>query len=94
MLSDEALVCVGIIVEIIEVTGQIPTQIRAVLLVMLTKPTGDFIPIGLFPSMYRILGKCRRQYAVEWEKENERPYFAGSQGQSAIQTVWRQAANA
>eukprot|EP00959_Pyramimonas_sp_CCMP1952_P049455 1033242-Pyramimonas_sp.AAC.1 len=59
---------------------------------MLPKPSTGFRPIGVFPSLRRLRGKCRREYAVEWEGEHQREYWAAGEFKSACDVVWRQSA--
>eukprot|EP00972_Heterocapsa_arctica_P097083 14322770-Heterocapsa_arctica.AAC.1 len=77
-----------------ETLGTLPTQLRAVLMLLLAKPKGGFRPIGLFSSIYRLWAKARRPYAVAWEEAHWKPYFACGAGRGAEDTVWRQAVKA
>eukprot|EP00959_Pyramimonas_sp_CCMP1952_P261707 5472678-Pyramimonas_sp.AAC.1 len=54
------------------------------------KPNGGWRPSGLFCSIYRLWGRCRRIYARPWEVLFSRPYFAGQSFASATDVVWRQ----
>eukprot|EP00959_Pyramimonas_sp_CCMP1952_P282384 5902270-Pyramimonas_sp.AAC.1 len=49
-LSEDGHISLGVLFELMESLGQLPRQISAVLLVMLTKPTGGYRPIGVFCS--------------------------------------------
>ena len=58
---------------------------------MIPKASGGVRPIGLFTGLHRIWAKARRPLADSWEKEHREDFFAAATGQSAIDTVWRQA---
>eukprot|EP00959_Pyramimonas_sp_CCMP1952_P465501 9488419-Pyramimonas_sp.AAC.1 len=45
-LSEGGLISLGVLFELMESLGQLPSQVSAVLLAMLTKPTGGYRPIG------------------------------------------------
>ena len=77
-----------------EVSSLAPVQVSAVLLSLLAKATGGYRPIGVFFSIYRIWGKSRRRYAVEWEEGNSRAFFAAAKFSSSTDVVWRQTVRA
>eukprot|EP00959_Pyramimonas_sp_CCMP1952_P157277 3288947-Pyramimonas_sp.AAC.1 len=72
--------------------GSLPFQLRAVIVAMLPKPSSGFRPIGVFPSLCRLWGKCRRGFAVQWGTANQRVFWAAGQYKSARDVVWRQTA--
>eukprot|EP00959_Pyramimonas_sp_CCMP1952_P313899 6571140-Pyramimonas_sp.AAC.1 len=49
-LCDDALDALAMLFEVMEAFGELPGQISAVLLALLSKPTGGCRPIGLFCS--------------------------------------------
>eukprot|EP00959_Pyramimonas_sp_CCMP1952_P248687 5198278-Pyramimonas_sp.AAC.1 len=55
------------------------------------KPSGGFRPIGVFPSWYRVWGRCRRGEALRWELAYKRDYWAAGAFRGAGDVVWRQA---
>ena len=55
-LSGQALECIGWLLERMEAAGHIPIQIQIILIVLLSKPTGDFRPLGLFPQPIKAMG--------------------------------------
>eukprot|EP00959_Pyramimonas_sp_CCMP1952_P424022 8881631-Pyramimonas_sp.AAC.1 len=54
------------------------------------KASGGWRPIGLFCSLYRWWGRCRRCFALEWELNHQRSFYAGQAFASASDAVWRQ----
>eukprot|EP00959_Pyramimonas_sp_CCMP1952_P373568 7823655-Pyramimonas_sp.AAC.1 len=59
-----------------ESVGQLPRQISAVLIALLSKPSGGYRPIGVFCSWYRVWGRLRRPQALYWEQQHPRRYWA------------------
>eukprot|EP00959_Pyramimonas_sp_CCMP1952_P377325 7903140-Pyramimonas_sp.AAC.1 len=54
------------------------------------KPSGGWRPIGPFCSIYRLWGRCRRCYALQWELQYQRSFYAGQSFASASDVAWRQ----
>ncbi len=54
LLCDDALLALSEILVLMELTGGLPSQLRATILSMLGKPAGGFRPIGVFTSLYRL----------------------------------------
>ena len=94
MLCDQALVTLAIIFEVVEMIGQLPAQLRAILFALIPKARGGLRPIALFCGPYRLWARARRHYARAWEVAWRRPYFLNSVGGSAIGSVWRGAVKA
>eukprot|EP00959_Pyramimonas_sp_CCMP1952_P221028 4621006-Pyramimonas_sp.AAC.1 len=65
-LSDDALLALGKMFQLWEMLSAFPTQLRVVLLDMLSKASGGFRPIGLFVATCRLWGRARRRLAEEW----------------------------
>ncbi len=74
LLSAAALEVLASILYLSELLGELPAQIAAVILTMLSKPTGGYRPIGVFPSPYRLWGRLSRSVADEWERKHERTF--------------------
>ena len=55
-------------------------------IVFLPKPGGDR-PIGLLCALVRIWCRCRRNYAREWERANDREYFWAAEARSGEEAV-------
>ena len=91
LLSDDALEVLARLVHAMESVGRVPPQLRTVMVILLEKPAGGFRPIGIFSAVYRVWGKARRPYCVEWEAKNQRDYYASGKGKSPTDAVWRQA---
>ena len=56
-------------------------------IVFLPKPGGGERPIGLLCSLMRLWCRCRRGYAREWERANDRDYFWASEARSSEEAV-------
>eukprot|EP00972_Heterocapsa_arctica_P066002 9738258-Heterocapsa_arctica.AAC.1 len=65
MLDDEALEVLCDIFEVIEACGTLPSQVQALLFVLLPKPKGGMRPIALFRSLFRLWSRVRRSEAAE-----------------------------
>ncbi len=94
LISDSALSIVADHVEIMERTGEMPSQLALIPMPMLEKPRGGHRAIANFASLYRLWTRIRREVVRQWEQRNEREYFAAGTGRSPHDTVWRQAARA
>jgi len=89
LLSDEALECLADLLEIMEVTGHLPSQQRFVAIFLLDKPSGGTRPIGLFTAAYRLWSKARQGQAAEWAARNDRAFFAAGKGRCTTDPAWR-----
>lgn len=87
ILSDQGLEVLAVILQAVERTGRVPPQLRFNLVALFPKPTGGFWPIGIFPAVYRLLGKARRSVCAQWESQHDRPYFAARSGRAPVDTV-------
>jgi len=91
LLSDEALLCLAKLFVLIELLGDFPVAASFVLVALLEKPAGGFRPIGIFPGIYRLWIKCRRDLCQAWELRFDQPFFAMSRGRRVTDPVWRHA---
>ena len=91
LLSDPALEVLAVLLEAVEKAGHLPRQVELVMIALLPKASGGWRPIGLFPGIYRLWGRCRRPWAVAWERAHDRHYYAAGQHTGAGDVVWRQA---
>eukprot|EP00959_Pyramimonas_sp_CCMP1952_P386683 8104036-Pyramimonas_sp.AAC.1 len=73
-----------------ELCSTLPAQLQVVQLALLMKPSGGWRPIDLFCSINRLWGRCRRSYALQWELQYQRSFYAGQSFASASDVVWRQ----
>eukprot|EP00959_Pyramimonas_sp_CCMP1952_P005261 110566-Pyramimonas_sp.AAC.1 len=73
-----------------ESLGQLPRQISAVLLAMLTKPTGGYRPVGVVCARYRVRGRPRRPHALSREQQRPRRHWAAGAFRGAPGAAWRQ----
>ncbi len=92
MLSDEGRSVVAAIMEASELLGTVPGQLRLANMPLIAKPKGGYRGIGVLPSLYRVWARARRSEADAWERDNKRAYWSAAKGNSAVDTVWRQAA--
>ena len=58
-------------------------------IVFLPKPGGER-PIGLICTLLRLWCRCRRKYAREWERMNDRNYFWAAEERSSEEGVHHQ----
>eukprot|EP00959_Pyramimonas_sp_CCMP1952_P026929 565426-Pyramimonas_sp.AAC.1 len=70
--------------------GELPEQISAVLLALLSKPTAGYRPIGVFCSWHRVWRRLRRRQALTWGLGHPRRYWADGGNRGASDAVWRQ----
>ena len=75
-LSAPALRVVSLLFAIFESLSSLPRQLQLIQIVLLSKPSGGWRPIGLFVSMYRLWGRCKRDLAAEWEAQHARCFFS------------------
>eukprot|EP00959_Pyramimonas_sp_CCMP1952_P003777 80080-Pyramimonas_sp.AAC.1 len=75
-MSDDCLETICYIMYIMELCSTLPAQLQVVQLALLMKPSGGRGPIGLFCSIYRLWGRCRRRYALQWELQYQRSFYA------------------
>ena len=74
-----------------EAKGCIPSCFRLLTIVFIPKAGVGVRPIGLFTASLRLWGRLRSAVAKSWALENDREYFWGGAGRSALRCVWRQA---
>ena len=84
MLSDASLDALALLLDVIELNGQWPQSINAVVVPLIPKPKGGVRPIGSFSSVYRVWARSRRPEAEEWERANHRRFYAARKGNGAL----------
>ena len=94
LLSDECLDALSSILEVSECLLQMPTCNRTVTVGLVPKPKGGHRPIGIFAAIERVWAKARSDIVDEWQRKNERGYFACAKGSGAADVVWNQAVKA
>ncbi len=94
LLCTPALRVVGAFMEIAELMGGLPRQLRMIPMPLIGKARGGHRAIASFTSFYRLWARVRRPVAQKWEDANDRPYFAAGKGRAPCDVVWRQAARA
>ncbi len=94
LLCDAALNIVGALMEVAELLGGLPEQLRLIPMPLIAKARGGHRAIASFVSFYRLWARVRRPYAQRWEEAHDRPYFASGKGRALADVVWRQAARA
>ncbi len=94
LLGDAALGIVAAFMEVAELLGGLPEQLRLIPMPLIGKARGGHRAIASLVSLYRLWARVRRPYAQEWEEANERHYFAAGKGRAPCDVVWRQAARA
>ncbi len=77
-----------------ERTGEWPSEIGIVSIVLLPKPDGGWRPIGLFPAVVRIWMRMRREQAQQWEHANSRDFLYAGKGRGAQVAAWQHAQRA
>ncbi len=92
LLDDAGLAAAAALLEASELLGDMPRQLQLATMPLIGKPKGGFRGIGVLPGLYRVWGRARRKEAEEWERRHKRSYFSASEGNGAVDTVWRQAA--
>jgi len=95
-MIDDDLVKAGVgLCEAMLHHGYIAEELATLFVVLIPKPTGGTRPIGLFPSLLRVLGRWgRRKFSLPWELANPRSYSFGEAGRSCETAVWIQEASA
>eukprot|EP00959_Pyramimonas_sp_CCMP1952_P441211 9236768-Pyramimonas_sp.AAC.1 len=91
-MSDHCLELVSSMIQIVEPISRVPLQLQIAQVILLMGPRGGYRPIGLFCSLRRLRGRCRRGYAQQWEVFFAGPYFARQAFSGAADVVWRQMA--
>ena len=94
MLSDGALVTVGILWEACEWAVELPEQLDHQSAPLIPKKGQGYRDLVLFAGMIRCCTKARANYCVRWEEQNDRDYFACGRRRSAPDVVWRAAVKA
>ncbi len=92
MLSEQGCETAAALMEAMELSARLPSQLQLIVMPTLPKPQGGFRAIGMMPSLYRVWARCRKDIAQKWESENCRGYWSADAGNGAIDTVWRQEA--
>ena len=91
LLPDSALSSLMELCRFMLLTGCIPKQFALLLVVLIPKPEGGERPIGIFPSVLRIVDRWFRwQYGAAWIRQNASSAFYGTRGQTVEDAVWRQ----
>ena len=91
LLPDVGLECLADILEIMDMTGLLPTAQQLVTIHLYPKPQGGTRPIGLYPFLYRLWARLRQPMAAAWEREHMLPCFAAAKGRSPVDPAWRAA---
>ena len=74
-------------------TCQVPSVSDLLIVALIPKPLGGERPIGLFPTILRVLTRwLRRTCGRYWLAANVRPQFFGRAGNTVEQCVWMQSA--
>ena len=92
-LSDSALACLALLLQVVEVSAMLPRQLRAVIAALIPKKVLGFRPIVFF-SPFRFWGKAGRPWALSWGADHDRPYWATGKHRAATDIAWRQCARA
>ena len=91
MLSDQLIkdlveLCAAMILH-----GVMPTQLSLLLVVLIPKTEGGERPIGIFPTVLRLLDRWYRwSYGAQWLKRQPSRGFFGARGSTVEDAVWRQ----
>ena len=84
-LSDACLKGFCRLLFLIELVGDFPPAARDLLVCLLPKPQGGVRPIGLYRSLKRLWGRCRRRFLRKWEVMLARhPAFGASSGDGVL----------
>ncbi len=94
LLCDEALEMTAAMMEVSEVLGALPPQLRLLAMPLIPKPRTGHRAVAAFVSFYRLWAKVRKPHIEKWEAEHDRPYLAAGKDRSPSDVVWRQAARA
>ena len=91
MLSVGGTLVAAKLLWLVELAGRLPSQLGQVVVPLLAKSPGPgFRPMGIFPSLYRVLMKLRRPLCTLWEEQHDRSYYAMSKGRRVSDPVWQQ----
>jgi len=88
LLSDRALKVLGALWEAIETAAVLPKGLEVVMAPLIPKKSGHR-DIALFPGIVRVCTKARVPICQQWERANDRDYFAAGQARGAPDVVWR-----
>ena len=86
-----ALAALVRLLNLAERIGHWPDTLQSVMICLLAKPQGGWIPIGLLPSVIRWWMRARLGIVREWQAACERPYFFARCGKPADVAAWKQA---
>jgi hypothetical protein len=93
LLSDGAVLAIIDIWRRMMSSCQVPGGADLLIVALIPKPLGGERPIGIFPSILRVLTRwLRRTLGRQWLAANARPQFYGRAGHTAEQCVWMQSA--
>ncbi len=92
LLSNGALEVLCDIFEVLELTADLPPQLRLTTMPLIAKARGGHRAIAAFPSLYRLWVRVRRDVVRRWEEENDHAFIAAGTGRGPQDAVWRQAA--
>ena len=93
-LGDDALVVLAELWRAMELGAMVPPQWAHITLPLMEKKLGGFRAIAIFAAPVRLWGKMRRVECEQWEKQNDRIFFASAGGKSPLSPVWRAAVRA
>ena len=100
LLEDAHLDLVGRLLRAIERVGAFPSQIRAIVTVLIEKhkpgpsPGPSYRGIGMMPGLWRVWGKHRQLEFRAWEVKHHRRYLAHQAGKGVLEVVFEQALKA
>ena len=93
-LCSEGREVAAILWEACETASLVPPQVRDVAAPLIPKKNGSLRDLGLFAGFLRVCTKARGEVCRQWERENDRPFFACGAARSTTDTVWRAAVRA
>ena len=91
LLSDSLVRRLIAIMELMFLGALIPSQMALLLVVLIPKASGGERPIGIFPTVLRLLDRWFRwSYGAQWLRGQPADPFYGQRGRTVEDAIWRQ----
>ena len=92
LLPDYLILALLILTKFMLLSGRMPKKIALLIVVLIPKVEGGQRPIGIFPTVLRLLDRWYRwQYGANWLSKQDGGSFYGCKGRTVEDAVWRQA---
>lgn len=88
-LSDSAVEAPADLLNLVEVTGELPDEMCDVVVALFDKPEGGTRPVGWYRAIVRVWASARKHLWQEWERSSgEKSIFGAGEGRTITDIVW------